>query len=177
MGTKDRIIEKYIDLVLRRKTADISVTEICKETGISRKTFYSYFKDRLEVVESIFIDEIEKPMRYGFEISIDPEIVTTIMYRNFKKKKDFYIIAMKEEGKNTLFEDIIIRIQEFNIPVFQNKLSDSVDVEYLSYKFSATQAFMIKKWILGGMKESPERMAKLYYTNIVDIFQEKGNNL
>ena len=86
METKDKIVEKYIELVLKRKTADISVTEICKEAEISRKTFYNYFKDRLEVVEAVFIDDIEKPMRYGFEISMDPETITTIMYKNFLKK-------------------------------------------------------------------------------------------
>lgn len=170
METKDKIVEKYIELVLKRKTADISVTEICKEAEISRKTFYNYFKDRLEVVEAVFIDDIEKPMRYGFEISMDPETITTIMYKNFLKKKDFYVITMKEEGKNTLFEDIIVRIQAFNIPYFQSKLSDPVDVEYLSYKFSAMQAFMIRKWIMGGMKESPEYMAKMYFIDSRDIF-------
>ncbi|MBE6649662.1 MAG: TetR/AcrR family transcriptional regulator, partial [Ruminococcaceae bacterium] len=86
MNSKEKIIEKYIELVLKKRTPDISVTELCEETGISRNTFYHYFQDRYSVVEAIFINDIEDPMKMGFEMEIHSEIVTSIMYRNFLKK-------------------------------------------------------------------------------------------
>ena len=61
MNSKEKIIEKYIELVLKKRTPDVSVTELCEETGISRNTFYHYFQDRYAVVEAIFINETEEP--------------------------------------------------------------------------------------------------------------------
>ena len=170
MNSKEKIIEKYIELVLKKKTPDISVTELCEETGISRNTFYHYFQDRYSVVEAIFINDIEEPMKMGFEMEIHSEIETSIMYRNFLKKKDFYMIVMREEGRNTLFENIIARIQKFNTPIFENVVPDKKRAEYLSYKYSSTQAMLIKKWMSDGMKESPEFMADIYFSELHDYF-------
>ena len=50
--TKNRIIEEYKKLVKEKKTADITVAEICRNAGISRTTFYSYFHDRYEITET-----------------------------------------------------------------------------------------------------------------------------
>ena len=61
METKSRIIEEYKKLVKEKKTTDITVAEICRNAGISRATFYSYFHDRYEITETIMLDEIEGP--------------------------------------------------------------------------------------------------------------------
>ena len=177
MNSKEKIIEKYIELVLKKRTPDISVTELCEETGISRNTFYHYFQDRYSVVEAIFINDIEDPMKMGFEMDIHFETVTSIMYRNFLKKKDFYMIVMREEGRNTLFENIIARIQKFNIPIYEKVESDKKRVEYLSYKYSSTQAMLIKKWMSDGMKESPEFMAGIYFSELHDYFNFKKEKM
>ena len=176
MNSKEKIIEKYIELVLKKRTPEISVTELCEESGISRNTFYHYFQDRYAVVEAIFINEIEEPMKLGFEMEIHSTTVISIMYRNFLKKKDFYIIVMREEGRNTLFENIISRIQKFSQPFFDEVISDKTKAEYIAHKFSATQAFLIKKWMSGGMKESPEFMADIYFSELHDYFNFNKQN-
>ena len=155
MNSKEKIIEKYIDLVLKKKSPDISVTELCEKTGISRNTFYHYFQDRYAVVEAIFINDVEEPMKMGFEMKIHSETVTSIMYRNFLRKKEFYMIVMREEGRNTLFENVT---------------EDKRRAEYLSYKYSSTQAMLIKKWMSDGMKETPEFMADIYFSELHDYF-------
>ena len=99
------------------------------------------------------------------------------MYRNFLKKKDFYMIVMREEGRNTLFENIIARIQKFNVPIYEKVESDKRRVEYLSYKYSSTQAMLIKKWMSDGMKESPEFMADIYFSELHDYFNFKKEKM
>ena len=42
-GTKDLMRSKTID--------NISVNEICEKTGLKRRNFYRYFRDKYEVVE------------------------------------------------------------------------------------------------------------------------------
>lgn len=45
-GTKDLMRSKTID--------NISVNEICEKTGLKRRNFYRYFRDKYEVVEWIY---------------------------------------------------------------------------------------------------------------------------
>ena len=63
MNTKEKIIKKYTELVLKKRTPDISVTELCGEIGICRKTFYRHFRDRYAITEEMFINDIEIPLR------------------------------------------------------------------------------------------------------------------
>ena len=40
----------------------ITVTEICREAHLSRKTFYDNFQDKEEILEAIFEDDVVKPI-------------------------------------------------------------------------------------------------------------------
>lgn len=168
MKTKEKIIEKYIELVLKRKNANIPVTEICDEVGICRKTFYRHFRDRYAIIEDIFINDIEVPLRVSLRINAENKYYTQMVYQSFLNKKDFYVIAIKEEGSNSLFENIISRLIELNYESLPQIGCSGSELEYLAFKFSSTQALLLKKWIQGGMKESPEFMARIYLTNLPD---------
>lgn len=168
MKTKEKIFEAYIELVLKRKNANISVTEICEKVGICRKTFYRYFRDRYAIIEDLFIDDIETPLKISLRIHTSNEYYVQMIYQSFLAKKDFYLIAIKEEGNNSLFENIISRLIELNLETLPMAGFSGAELEYLSFKFSSTQALLLKKWILGGMKESPEFMAKIYLTSLPD---------
>lgn len=70
-----------------------------------------------------------------------------------------------EEGKNSLFDTLISRLQVLNHQY--DRESDKQDLtkeerEYLNDRFSAELALVIRKWINEGMKESSDFMAKIY---------------
>ena len=47
--------------MLKRKNIDrVTVTDICEECGINRNTFYYYFSDIYDVLDSVLIEETEK---------------------------------------------------------------------------------------------------------------------
>ena len=164
MNTKEKIIKKYTELVLKKRTPDISVTELCGEIGICRKTFYRHFRDRYAITEEMFINDIEIPLRTCLRIDAKNSYYTQMIYQSFLEKKEFYCIVIKESGNNSLFENITERLVILNKETLPFYGYSNDELEYLSYKFSATQAFLIRKWMLGGMKESPEFMAKIYLT-------------
>lgn len=69
-----------------------------------------------------------------------------------------------EEGKNSLFDTLISRLQVLNHQY--DRESDKQDLtkeerEYLNDRFSAELALVIRKWINEGMKESSDFMAKI----------------
>ena len=47
--------------MLKHKNIDrVTVTDICEECGINRNTFYYYFSDIYDVLDSVLIEETEK---------------------------------------------------------------------------------------------------------------------
>lgn len=166
MNSKEKIIEKYIELVLKKRTPDISVTEICEEVGICRKTFYRHFRDRYAIIEDIFVTDVETPLRVSLRINAGNDYYVQMIYQSFLEKKDFYCIAIKEKGINSLYENIIERLVELNYESLPQVGWTGAELEYFSYKFAATQALLISRWMKNGMKESPEFMAKIYLTSL-----------
>ena len=90
MDTKQKIVDEYKTLVKEHKTADISVAEICRSLGISRKTFYNYFRDRYAIVETIMFDEIEKPLLKAIDAEFSRKDLKRAIfkYRNATNEKD-----------------------------------------------------------------------------------------
>lgn len=65
MDKKKLISECYMALVIKAHTTNVKVSDICKQAQISRKTFYYYFKDKHDIIEYIFCEEIEQTMTMG----------------------------------------------------------------------------------------------------------------
>lgn len=113
MNTKDAVIQSYMNLVIQKNTTDVKVADICHNANISRKTFYNYFADKQEILECIFCEEIEKTMINGLQYQVDEKKEVIATYKKFLKHKDFFMIAMKSEGQNSLFDIIITHCSSF----------------------------------------------------------------
>ena len=53
MNTKDWILEKTLELILKKGTVDISISEIRKATGVTTGGIYYYFSDKNEIFDAI----------------------------------------------------------------------------------------------------------------------------
>ena len=164
METKQKIIDEYKTLVKEHKTADISVAEICRSLGISRKTFYNYFHDRYAIVETIIFDEIEKPLLKAIGANFSRKDLVRGIFESFLYDKEFYKYAIMEDCQNSLYENLVeglMRITSENDKNIEKKQLSPKECEYVNYKFATDIVFLIKKWILDGMAESPEFMSRV----------------
>ncbi|MGI9327975.1 MAG: TetR/AcrR family transcriptional regulator [Pseudomonadales bacterium] len=58
--TKDKILDSAVALYLSDGIDDTTVSEIIKQSGVGRTTFYRYFKDQDEVLNQAVIRDFEK---------------------------------------------------------------------------------------------------------------------
>ena len=173
MNIKEEIIKTYIQLVMNNMTTDITVKEICDIAKISRTSFYKYFKDSYNIIEYIFTQDA----MYSLEPLINNDLsVQTIMenwYLSFYRHKDFYLVAIKENGQNSLFDTVLNIVEEYNRKIF-TPYASGVDFEYISYKYSSLQAMLLKKWMLDGMKIQPSKLAQYFAKDFIkEHFQRK----
>ena len=78
--------------------------------------------------------------------SLKPEIVVLEWYLSFYKHKDFNLVAIHDEGQNSLFETIIEKLESFNTELYTNEIKGKMsndDISYISYKYATMQAMLV----------------------------------
>lgn len=58
--TKKAIMDCFLNMLKRKNIDRVTVTDICEECGINRNTFYYYFSDIYDVLDSVLIEETER---------------------------------------------------------------------------------------------------------------------
>ena len=172
MGTKETIINGFIQLAIKKQSVNISVIELCQYTHISRRSFYNYFLDRHEVIEEIFISRVEETIKECLQNKMETTAFLIQVYHSYLKDKSFFVIAMKEDGQNSLFDTIISRMQVVFETLFKEIIGDRKELEYQSYKYASSSAMLLKKWMNDGMVESPEFITKIYLASLNDYEQK-----
>lgn len=163
---KKMLLEKsLIDLMLRQPYKEITVTDICREANIPRRTFYHYFECKEDVLDSV----IENVMRQCFlNVMFDLQIGMAHMKASFVRIFRFW------EGDNRTKLDALIRnglesrlmtwslqlIREERIGILSKSNLDPKLVE-IGLMVGTTDFFtLLFYWSRDGYQETPEQMAE-----------------
>ena len=144
-----------LTMMMKHKYQDITVTSLCKEMEIPRKTFYRYF-DALEDVLLAKVDETITRSFLYLEVKADLEG----FFNYWKNNKHFLDILEKNGLSPLLINRIYERFEEGtekgrgNKVVFSNK-----DLKYTGY--IAAIMTMLVSWHHSGMKQTPKEMSSL----------------
>ena len=154
----DRITKVFIELLQTKEVSEISVTDICKLAGLNRATFYANYLDIYDLadktlsvlreqVDDLYMEEITK----GFNSNDYGNLL-----RHISENQLFYKTCFK------------LGIGEISIgrydtedaeKYFQNK-----NIMYHMEFFCGGFNRIVKIWLDGGCKESPEEIADVIHT-------------
>lgn len=150
--------ESLVDLMEEKKFSDITVTDIVKRAGISRTSFYKNFKTK----EDVLIDITDRKCR---EMSSQLELSKrktsgdqySIWIRMFEVVKDNgrFLGSMLRSGMGDMLLDFA---NDYAIDISEDR---SVRNQYANVYVSGAVYSLSRHWILTGMKEAPEEMAKI----------------
>lgn len=101
-STKSALAEAMKKLMVHKPFSKISISDLCEECGLNRKSFYYHFKDKYDLVNWIFyVDFLTNMSGKNFENEWDVLVsVCNIFYQN----REFYQRALKIEGQNSFME-------------------------------------------------------------------------
>lgn len=146
-ATKNALAASMKKLMRQRPFEKISVSDICNDCGINRKSFYYHFRDKYDLVNWIFyvgfIGEMDLS-RYqnGWDWLED---VSDYFYR----EREFYRAALKIEGQNS-FRDYLI---ETTWPIAEFYLKDILPQDDESFYITFTIDTLLNslvRWLSGG---------------------------
>lgn len=178
-STAIKIINSFYQLVMSQDFIKLTVSEICEEAQISRKTFYKYFKDKNDIVEQILIKDILLPMQKLRELYINMELPSGMIlewqYQQFYKERKFYERISAFTGQNSFYEFILKHSTEIISEKLKIlKLSD-IEKEYMTYFYASSHTMLLVKWIKDGMIISPKQIASYYERWTIPIFIDYEN--
>lgn len=161
-----QIINTFRELVLSKDFEKLSVAEISTAAGISRKTFYQYFKDKNEIVEHIVYEHIIQPMKQMRNLSGSFEFPSlTIMswlYEQLYKDRLFYSKISSFTGQNSFFELMLSFTSDIVYERFDSLNLSEQEKEYSIYFYASSHTMILTKWINEGMQITPKEMASFY---------------
>ena len=152
----DRIEKVFIELLQTKELDEISVSDICKRAGLNRTTFYANYTDIYGLADAIR-DKLENEVSDLYREEVTQGFNSNDylkLFRHIKDKQIFYKTYFK------LGYDNNYKIFRYDTALahkhFQNKF-----IEYHMEFFKAGITQIIKIWLNGGCKESPEDMFEI----------------
>lgn len=149
------IVDALFSLMKRKPFKQITVSELCEESGIGRKTFYRNFELREDVIEfklDLMCEEYKKEL-----IRLPSEQYLYHHFSYVQKNADCFI-ALYENGLSSLAYQKFSLLLPDTMPVWS---ADPIEQEYCSaYVIAGIEAIQ-RVWISRGCKESIEEAVEL----------------
>ncbi len=159
--SKDIITEALLDLLKSYSLDAVTITQLCRRAGVGRPTFYRHFESKEDVLAQLtqkLFKEYLHVARAAYEENPSAETMEYVAFdflknnpqvESFLQSKDLYKFGVAELGARR-------RKIEKEFPLFDDKSPYA-----LEYRVGGL-IFVFSRWVSGGMKESPEEMAKIF---------------
>ncbi len=138
----------------------ITVKNIVEGCDVTRQTFYRNFKDKYDLINWYF----DKLVLQSFEQIGMGHTVRESLTQKFEfivNEKAFFTEAFRSDDYNSLKEHDFELILQFYRDLIARRTSRTLDEElqFLLELYCRGSVYMTVKWVLGGMKDTPEEMA------------------
>ena len=148
----EKIERAFVELLQEKELKEVTVSDICKLTGLNRSTFYANFPDIYDLADKLRI-KLESDFSDLFRNDDDRESSGAVkMFRHIRDNQLFYKTYFKlgyDKQHTTLIYDTVRAQQDF----------DNRYIEYHIAFFRSGINAIIKMWLAGGCQETPEEMA------------------
>lgn len=166
--TKKMLKDALFQLLKKKDIDHISVKELCETAGINRSTFYRHYDSQYALMEEI-IDHLAKMV-----IECNETISKDNAQSNASIKKVIeYFYTHREESflfiqNPALLAKLLAKVQPFHEGNMETALQSKRYSGYTENEREYIAAFVMegsvaiqKKWMLSGMRESPDEISEL----------------
>lgn len=154
--SREKIEKVFVELLQTRDLSQISVSDICKQAGLNRTTFYANYTDIYGLADSIR-DRLEANLSALYQ----EEYATGInsndylkLFRHIQQNQIFYQTYFK------LGYDNKYKIISYDTELAQKHFQDRF-IHYHMEFFKSGLTRIIKLWLQNGCREAPEEMFEI----------------
>ena len=167
--TKERLKSALLSLMHEKSIERISISEICRKSGINRNTFYQHYKD----IEDL-LDEVEK----GFMVSVFSAVsisgesvrsvkeIMTVLLETIKDNEEICMLLFSDNGDKNFLRNILM----FALP-------SAVENWVRELGIRKEDATLLYYYVMGGAVNVIEAWMKDSFSAPLDDVAEKLNAL
>lgn len=160
-ASSEKIETAFLALILNNKYEDITISQVCKQAGVNRSTFYCHYDDINDLIiriESKFAKGTANIFNYGERQTHEAfvEMFTFIKDNKYFYKAFLNIPYVTPAETNTKI-DILKHIGN-NTKIDK---SNKMGIFYRASFFGAGIKEMCRLWLKYDCRETPEQMARL----------------
>jgi len=152
----EKIEKAFMELLQQKELSEITVSEICKMTGLNRSTFYANYVDIYDLA-----DKLKKALEDNVA-----EMYSAEIEQHFNSND--YLRLFRHIYENRIFYQTYIKLgyaHDYKIFTYDTALArehfGNRFIEYHCEFFRAGITKIIEMWLEGGCKESPEDMEEI----------------
>ena len=169
---RQRWIENgLLELMQKRKFEEITVTDLCQHLELPRRSFYRYFRDLDDVLDTL--------MNHTFQDMVISDTSLTIRdleenYRFWLRQKPLLSALARNEMYGKLVEYTVKYAGEESIQAYlsQKDLEMELSREICLFVISGSASLLIS-WYAEGFRRTPEQMAQIAYRMLYEPLLKK----
>lgn len=151
----ERIQQAFMLFLRQQELSQISVSDICKEAGINRSTFYANYTDIYDLANKL-CQELENEVAHllvlesGWQQSSQEFLK---LFRHIRENQQLYTVFFKlgyENRERTWYDARDLQ-----------GMPDQAVIHYHVAFFASGFNAIVKLWLRGGCKETPEQMCQV----------------
>ena len=168
--TKELLAESFLELAASKAINKISVIEIVENCGMTKPTFYRYFKDKYDLITWIFVGEAQRIID---QIGTDGYLWRDTLLdglRYYEKNRKYMVNALKHtSGKDAFINQINLADIAFITAEVRKKLDTRALPEELAamiriYCYGTGQ--FLCDWLMDATPASCEKVAEVMEASI-----------
>ena len=151
----EKIEKTFLQLIQKKNIEEISVSMICEIAKFNRSTFYSNYIDIYDLAV-----KVKKQM--------EVEFAQFQLSNNSKQNPDGYLNMFKYIKENQIFFKTYFKLESISMDFptqyhieLAEKYYDNKFIDYHIEFFRAGLNAVIKKWLNGGCKDTPEEINEI----------------
>ena len=150
--SKKMISDAFIRLLQDKTMDEISISQITIEAQIGRNTFYNHFQKKEDILDYL-MQGLLKELQEKLAQKASPSIRDLLLWR-FSLLKENPLLAVLHSNDD--IKQLFFRFRDNKFSLFNFPAKKDI------YKREFVQGgldYVTSRWIVGGMKESPQIMA------------------
>ncbi|QAY65244.1 TetR/AcrR family transcriptional regulator [Paenibacillus protaetiae] len=190
--TKQFISEAFVALLLKKDIEEIVIKDITETANVNRSTFYSYYRDKFDLLDHMVKDRLEqlntlwdteRSQSAGYKPDFNtPDPFFVLLFSHMEENEIFYRVLLTKINPATAGADHASSLLGFIREAFYDRITalsmeqkQSVPLDLLLDYISFSTFHMARKWLEQRMIYSSRHMAlQLTRLSILGAYDAMG---
>ena len=161
--TKERLKSTLLSLLQEKNIDSISISEICRKSGINRNTFYQHYKDirdLLSEIEGEFMESLFSFLKISSESIKSVRDLMVVLLETIKQNQDMCLLLFSDNGDKNFLRNILMFALPSAVENWVNELGmDKDDATVLYYYIMGGAVNVIELWMKEKLSSSLDDVA------------------